>query len=339
MKNQDIEKALNELIPMIGVYKLANQTKLLNLISARRPEDAVKEIALSMGLPIKIEITYVSEANIGNIPAKIYIPSNLPHYGSPDMIDFPINIQISNTGIKTPLSLLAVLAHELAHIVLHSKRYKKKDDEYYTDLTAMLMGYAKIMKSGRKVVKSTITTTGTINVTTTTHTNTITYGYLSDESFNYAYKMIEVYLEKQKYLIMVLKQKAVNYKGKLSKADKQYALIKYYLTYLGNNPDIKINLEDAQKRVELHSPLYFDAYISTKEIGSELAERIIAYCDSEKTYTAKDVESINRYSKLLEGALKDLTIQVSFLKTSIKVLNRNVSLKHRLKRIFRGRIT
>ena len=331
MKKHDIENALNELLPIFCVYSSVDQTRLLKLLNSGKLDEAIGEIASSMGLPIKVEITHVSEINKGRTPAKVFIPSNLPNYGSPFMYNFPIKIHVCRTGIKTPVSLLAVLAHELAHIVLHSKRHNKKDDEYYTDLTAMLMGYAKIMKSGRKVIKSTTTTTGLINVTTTTHTNTITYGYLSDDNFYFAFNMIESYLKQQKSSNTLLMQKTIEHKRKLNKADKLYTLIDKYLVYLGNNPDIKVKPEDAQTIVAFHSPYYFDSYISTKEISNELTERIIAFCNSKKTYTAKDIESLRRYTKLLEGANKALSEQVNFLKSSIKILKKYVSFIHKLK--------
>jgi hypothetical protein len=289
-------------------------------------------MALSMGLPIKIKISYVAEINNGGSPAKIFIPADLPLYSSPDMINYSVKMQICKTSIKTPSSLLGILAHELAHIVLYSKRHIKKDDEHYTDLVAMLMGYAKIMKFGRKVKKSTVSISDKNNVTTTTtHTNTITYGYLSDKNFDFAFKMIESYLKKQIFTKTILMQKNLEYKNNLNKTDKLHDLVKYFLNCLSKKTRKKVNPIDAQKLVIYYTPSYFDTYISTREAGYKLAANIIKYCNAIKIYTAKDIENIHKYSKQLDNANQALLGQDNQLRTMLSVIKKYVSFIYRFR--------
>ena len=85
---------------------------------------------------------------------RILIPFNLPLYGSPKLANFPINIQLSEACTESPERFIAALAHELSHVVLYSTRFDEKENEIYTDLTAMILGFADFMKKGRKIIKT-----------------------------------------------------------------------------------------------------------------------------------------------------------------------------------------
>ena len=328
MNNSEIKKALNELLPTFGVRCSVNQSKLLQLIESKKLDEAIKEIAVSMGLPIKIIISFVTEENNDGAPARVLIPLKIPKYGSSELVNFPIHIQICNVSIKTPTSLLTVLAHEISHVVLYSNQHIGKDDEYYTDLTAMLMGYARIMKSGRKAVKSTSTNTRNEIIS---YTETIEYGYLSDNNFNYALKMIESYVKQIKHSESVLLRKVSMLSKRLSKADDLIKIINNYLSYLAINQNQRIQSNDAQKIVTYHSPSFFDSLVSTLENGRRLVENIIVYVDSDKTYSARDVDLIQRYNGLFEEANMQLSVQTKLFEDSLKVLRKYVSISSRLK--------
>ena len=175
IKNDYIEKALNELIPTFGVKESIEPKKFISLIRSKKVKEGIKEIALSLGLPIQINISYVPrgyrpdnkdvfqstqlvKTEIGRgsegITAQVTIPSDLPMYGASRMVNFPINVRLSENCADNPETLISVMAHELSHIVLHSIFHKEKENEFYTDLTAMLLGFADIMKIGRKVIKT-----------------------------------------------------------------------------------------------------------------------------------------------------------------------------------------
>jgi len=201
IKNDYIEKALDELIPKLGTKEFIDHQKLILLIESKKIKECIKEIALYLGLPIEVNLSYVPKGyrpgsndgfqsthlvktdqhnhGIGGITAQVSIPSNLPLYGTSRMINFPISVRLSEDCAENPATLISVMAHELSHIVLHSMWHKEKDNEYYTDLTAMLLGFALIMRTGRKVVKSkTDHQYLLVTVRSVTTTSTTTYGYL-----------------------------------------------------------------------------------------------------------------------------------------------------------------
>src|SRR5262249_52388291 len=153
------------------------------------------------GLPIEVNLSYVSNdyrpdatdgfhttqlvktdwrgRGIAGITAQVSIPSYLPFYGSTGMVNFPISVRVRENCVDHPATFVTLIAHELSHIVLHSMRHKEKQNEFYTDLTAMMLGFAGVMRLGRKVINS--KHHGSMTMTQTT-----TYGYLSDANFDFA---------------------------------------------------------------------------------------------------------------------------------------------------------
>ena len=218
VKNDYIAKALNELILVLGTKDYIDHQKLISLIHSKKIKETIKTIASHLGLPVEINLSYVPKgyrpsSNDGfhsthlvktdwrgkgasSITAQVSIPSNLPIYGTREMVNFPISVRLSANCAENPATLITVMAHELSHILLYSLLHKEKENEFYTDLTAMMLGFANIMKMGRKIVK-TSTSTKFFSSTTTTHTETTTYGYLSDKNFNFALKKIESVLNIQ----------------------------------------------------------------------------------------------------------------------------------------------
>jgi hypothetical protein len=198
VRNDYIDKALGELIPTLGVKDFFDDQELISLIHAKKIKECIKAIASQLGLPIEINISWVpkgyrpstnttandgfksthivktGENNRGTaaITAQVSIPPSLPLYGSPSMVNFPINVRLSENCADNPATLIGVMAHELSHILLYSLWHKEKENEFYTDLTAMLLGFAEIMKTGRKVIKTTTTRTET---TTTTEVMEVLY--------------------------------------------------------------------------------------------------------------------------------------------------------------------
>lgn len=66
------------------------------------------------------------------------------------------------------------MAHELSHVLLYSLMHPQKDNEFYTDLVAMLLGLSQVIEKGRKIKK--VRELGDM-----TETQIIIYGYLSDD--------------------------------------------------------------------------------------------------------------------------------------------------------------
>ncbi|MBU0999146.1 hypothetical protein KKG24_02460 [Patescibacteria group bacterium] len=346
VKNDYIEKALNELIPTLGIKEFIDHEKLIVLIGSKKVKEAIKGIALYLGLPIEVNISYVPKGyrpssndgfqsthlvktdqhnrGVGGITAQVSIPPNLPFYGSPSMVNFPINVRLSENCAENPATLISIMAHELSHIVLYSLWNREKENEFYTDLTAMILGFANIMKTGRKVVKVTQIPNGT-------HTQTTTYGYLSDDNFNYAFHKINGVLNKQKSEKKKLARKLKQLKKKLNKIKKLSFYFESYLAYLDKNLHQKISQEDGRKIMAFHQPGHTDNFQSTIRKNETILESFIKFVENLKNYTGKNIEVMKQQETQLKSANEELDKQRLLLQNDLDVLKKYIGFFYRLK--------
>ena len=354
-KNDYIEKALNELIPVLGIKEFIDHENLVGLIGSKKIKKAIKEIALYLGLPVKINISYVPKgyrpnSNDGfqsthlvktdknnrgtsSITAQVSIPSNLPFYGSQGMVNFPINIMLSENCAEQPATLIAVMAHELSHIVLNSLWHREKENEFYTDLTAMILGFANIMKIGRKVIETNVDSelSGLTSIKTTTTTNTTTYGYLSDDNFDFAFNEIKSVINNQKSAKNKLLKELEQFKKHLNKNKKLPFLFGKYLEYLDKNLDKKISQEDGNKIITFHQPNHTDAYLANIKKNEISLESLFKFTENLKNYTGKNIEIMQQYEKQLKLAYEELRKQYFLLQKDIDILKKYVSFFFKIK--------
>jgi len=266
------------------------------------------------------------------IVAQVSIPSYLPFYGTPSMVNFPINVRLSENCEENPATLISIMAHELSHIVLCSMWHKKKENEFYTDLTAMLFGFAKVMKTGRRVVKKNTTTDfGIFSNTTTTYTKTTTYGYLSDDNFNFAFHKIESALDRQKSTKNKQLKKLKQFKKQLGKTKKLFFSFEKYLEYLEKNLHKKISSKDGQKISAFYQPGYINNFHFVIRKNETILKNFLKFVESLKTYTARDIEIMQKYDTQLKSVNKELARQDFLLKKDINVLKKYVGFFHKLK--------
>lgn len=350
VKNDYIEKALNELITQIGVKEFTDEDRLVYLIEYKKVKEAIKEIALYLGLPIEVKISYVPKGyrptsndgfssthlvktdnynrGVGGITAQVSIPSNLPFYGTPSMVNFPINVKLSENCAENPKTLISIMAHELSHIVLNSMWHKEKENEFYTDLTAMILGFAKIMKTGRKVVKTT-------QVLNTIHTETTTYGYLSDDNFKYAFDKIKSILKKQKSEVRSLKRDADRFSLKLNKAKKCSKYFNKYLEYLGKNPSNKISQEDGQKISSFYQHDYMGNFQSFIHNNDSLVKDVLKYSEDLKIYSDRSIETVKKYKRQIESSVLELNKQKLLIKKDVDLLGKYIGFLGKIKLHFK----
>jgi len=367
VNNEYIAKALNELVPTIGIKEFIDHKKLVSLIKDKKVKEAIKIIALYLGLPIEVKISYVPNGyrpvsndgfqsthfsndgfqsthlvktdihnkGVGGITAQVSIPSTLPFYNTPGMINFPINIKLSENCSENPETLITVMAHELSHIVLHSLWHREKDNEFYTDLTAMILGFAKVMKIGRKVIKTdSFTSQGFLSSTTTTHTETTTYGYLSDSNFSFALNKIKKGLSKQKSEKNRLVSKLKRYKKQLDKTKKLSFYFDKYLENLDKNFNQNISQSDGLKISSFHQPGYTDNFLSVINNSDIKFSKYLSYVETINNYTEQRITTMQEYEKQLKISISELEKQQSMLKKDINVLKKYTSLIFKLKLMF-----
>jgi hypothetical protein len=350
VSNSYIKKALDELMPLFGVRDYEDEvftlsdcgdtSKLRMLIAQGQTKEAVSEMASQFNLPVAFRIIPTNKFqskhlvktdheghSIAGITAQVMIPSNLPLYGTAKMKDFPIDIRVSKNCAKKPEVFICVIAHELSHVLLYSMRHPEKENEFYTDLIAMLIGFRKIMKSGRKVVKKHTTYSGQVQ---TTHTNITTYGYLSDDNFDFAYAKIEEYLRLQKAIEEKLLLSTQESKVLIANARKQILLFNAYLEGLHKHETQNMSSHDAQKINTFRLPSHNDAL--SRSIGKvgRLANQSALLTEAGKAYTAKDMKKISKSSKQLSEASKNLASQYARLKNDVRLLEKHTGFFKRI---------
>lgn len=338
-----IDNALISLMSSLGTKEYIDRNKIVSHINAKRVKEAVTEIAEYLGLPVKINLTFLPKGynptnndgfhstdlvktdwrgrGTASITAQVNIPSNLPLYGANKMVDFPINIRVSENYSEYPLTFITVLAHELSHIVLHSIWHKEKDNEFYTDLTAMLLGFAEIMMDGRVIQESDTKVNGSV-MTTTTHTTK--YGYLSDENFNFAFERINKALrsareKKDEYFnnINIMQER-------LSELDKEILYFRKYLDYVDKHLKKRITPEDGHWISSFHQADYTEEFESAINTFKNELNKFSHYLKTLYHYNDHVFEEIKKREEKLNQIRDDLYLKYERIHDSVRILKRYI---------------
>jgi len=354
INNNYIEEALTELIPILGTREPIDHEKIISLIYSKEIKKAIKAIALILGLPVEVNISYVSKGyrptvndgfqsthlvktdwrgrGTSNIIAQVSIPSNLPLYGTSGMSNFPINVRLSENCVEYPATLISVMAHELSHVVLYSMWHKEKENEFYTDLTAMILGFSNIMRTGRKVTEtSTSIDRGILSNTTTTHTETTTYGYLSDENFDFAFNKIENVLNKHKSAKKKRFKTIKQFQKRVNKTKKCSLYFVKYLEYLDKNLNKEITQEDGYKIGVFHQSGYADNFKSVLQENEIILKKFLKFVKNLKSYTEQNIKIMEQYEAQSKSASEELTKEYFLIQKDINILKKYVSFFYRLK--------
>jgi hypothetical protein len=352
---QYIENAIQELNNYFGVKEPILGENIFLLIRNGKVKDAVKLIARQLGLPIDISIIYVptdykaqnsdnqfkskylakiNKKGTGSegITAQVTIPSNLPSYFSSNLDGFLINVKISENCAQNPISFTLVMAHELSHILLHSLFHLQKDNEFYTDLTAIMQGFQIIFKKGRRKTVSKITTNQNGSLVTTT--NTTTFGYLSDEQFSYAYNKINRILGENRNTKLLLSKEAKHFNILLSNYEITLLNFKLFLDYFSKNTNKKMYGEAGRKMIIFFQPGYLDEYNLLLKDYKRKLEIIILFVNELSQYTTKNLNHLSIHSVELKKYSVNLIDKVESLRKDIKVINKYVSYSLRIKVFF-----
>ena len=354
IKTNYIEKALSDLVPVIGTKEFVDHHKLISLLQSNQIKECIKEIALYLGLPININLSNVAKgyrpsANDGfhsthliktdksgkgssGIIAQVSIPTNLPLYGTSNMVGFPISVRVSENCLEKPETFVAVMAHEISHIVLHSIFHEKKENEVYTDLTAMLLGFAKVMRVGRKIIKTSSSVEHDFwGSTTTTTTETTGFGYLSDENFDFAFNRIKNALNNQKKAKKKFLGQLIRLKKQLKQKSNLLIRFNKYLEYLDKNPNKKISQKDGHAISSFHQSGYTDIFQSVINKEKAKIESSLMFVKSLSNYTNRNMKIMQQYKVQLELGNKDLVKQYFLIKKDVYILGKYISWLHRLK--------
>jgi hypothetical protein len=346
ISNDYLSDAIDELVNVLGVKEEPATDNLISLLNKKDAKKCIKEIAKDLGLDIEINLSYVPkdykaentskfESNdlvktdwrgrgVEGITAQVFIPGNLPIYGSSTLKGFPIDVRVSENCHEQPQTFISVMSHELSHILLHSLNHTQKNNEIYTDLTPLILGFSNIIEQGRKSIKT--TSSGNIITTYTT-----SYGYLNDRQFFFARDKIKMLLEKYRHDKVEIFDRNSNIRQLVSRMKKDLYRFKMLLGYLDEHRKRKIKEQDGRRIVQFHS---FD-YLADAERSIDNDERLMMeaenYCTSLKHYIKNTPATMHGYIKNLDFTISNLKQINHLLKDDLSVLLRNVGLGYRIK--------
>ena len=349
-----IEEAIKTLSDSIGLKDNIDDQKIISLIRQGKVKEGIIEIAKCLRLPIEINLSYVPKGyHPGNtntfhsthlvktdwrgrgsegITAQVSIPGYLPMYGTSGLNNFPISVRVSENCADNPATFIAVMAHELSHIVLHLLWHKEKDNEIYTDITAMMLGFSNIIKNGRKVIKTSSSTDyGFLSNTTTTTTETTTYGYLSDENFNFAFNKIEEILNRYKQGKNKLIGKIKELTKKLRRNRKAMVYFQKYLEYVDKNLNRKMSQEDGNKISTFHQAGFTDEFEQAVRQTENELKQFNDFVLNLNHYNENLFNTIKQYEEKIRVSGGNLNTKQEKLKADVDILKKHVSLGYKLK--------
>jgi len=328
--NKYISNAIDELINLLGIKEDIPTGTLLKTLRAGKIKECVESMAHYLGLPIAVNISYSNKfesrslattdssgRGVGGITAQVSIPGHLPFYGSSELQNFPISVQVGGNFQRHPETFMAIMSHELAHILLHSLRYKEKDNEFYTDLTAMILGFSNVVRIGRKVVE-------TREKYNSTEIATTTYGYLSDELFDFALNKIDdILIENFDFKENVLK-KTIAYRNQIFSYKKAFLKFRKFMEYLDNKRNKRIRKEDSLKIVCFHQPDYVDELIAVERTAEKRLEEINDFCVGLIHYTQQRLNLLRKFDEEMDTLISEVREKFDLLNNDVSILRKYV---------------
>jgi hypothetical protein len=344
--NKYISNAIDELAGFLGIKEDIPAESVLYPLYNGNIKACIERIANHLGLPITVNLItsesfescdLVTTDDTGQategITAQVSIPSNLPLYGSSALKGFPIQVKVSGDCKRYADAFVATMAHELSHIVLHSLWHKEKNNEIYTDIAAMLLGFAMAMSRGRYAVEITQIGMGWQQTTTTR------FGYLKDDQFQFALIRVKDILKNNRTAFNTVKTKITriltSYRKQLDLYRKMFEEFNKLIEYLDRNQGKKVRKEDATKIVEIHSLNYGDRFLSVfRSNEKKLREIELLYSGwfehPQNHYSKQKLNSLEVFYKDLNELLSDIESECDLLKSDVVILRRCFSFFDRL---------
>jgi len=355
VSNEYISNAVDQLTIQLGVKEPVAVATILKPLRAGNIKECTQRIAAYLGLPVEVNVSHAlpmvstglaktdcDGRGVGGITAQVSIPSYLPFYGTPGLEKFPIFVKVSENCLKYPLAFAAIMAHELSHIVLHSLQHKERDNEFYADLTPMVLGFSKVMKDGRKVKETQIVDSRNYVVysQTLTQTTTTTYGYLTDSQFKLVFDKIDRILKEYRASCRDSKQglrrKLTDYEKGIRVYRHQLSKLDRFMKYVDRDRTTRMSQENAARIIAIHQPGYFDRFENILRSNEEKCEQIYPRLplglssSTASHYTTKTEGSLRLLCNDVDVLLSSLEQECLVLKNDIAVLKKYVSFWARL---------
>ncbi len=354
LSDADVREALDDLIGCVGLREVTTATDAVALAERGEIQQCIQLLAARLGLPIRVELLYVSAdsavkgenrfetgavvpvAGKGEaewvdrgIAAQVVVPGSLPPFGASRLEGYPIQVRVSEDCRAYPETFVAVMLHELSHVMLASLRHAKADNELYADLLPIVLGFAPAVRQGRKISRRIYRAGQTLLMTST-------FGYLTDRHLDFACDYVAAALGRHRTERDALLALAKQLRAKVHASARLFSELKYYLAYLGARRATKMPEGDATVAVQCHSWDYAyqrEAAIANGRATADAAEQFLRPLHH---YTARALVQMREYRKRIElasGALDSLMASTS---EDAAVLRRYVPLGRRIVREVRA---
>ena len=349
LSNDEISIALDELVACLGVKEEMSCQDLLDFLRNGDTERCVKEIAIHFGLPIRICLSFVpkgySPGNTGgfrstalsntdgaghgieSITAQVSIPEHIPIFGSSSLQGYPIQVRVGENCHEHPDVFIAIMAHELSHVLLACLWSPHKHSELHADLIPIILGFGGVVQRGRKTSSSM-----TIGNMTTTHTTS--YGYLTDAQFGFARNNVAGILKRHMHTKERLLTMTRQVRRKLEQARIGLATFHDYFKHLDKHPPKRMKPGHAQRIVHLHADddsRHWESRISATDKTQQEAE---AFAQSLTHYTSRAVEQLDIQTHAITRAFADLSEVTEAMSKDKNILRKYVGFIYRLRRTF-----
>ena len=219
------------------------------------------------------------------IVAQVIIPADLPMYGTAAFKAHVIDVRIS-PGFETmpPQTLVTLLAHELAHVVLHALRHPQRDSEQFTDLVPLMAGFGDIVKQGRVVRK-------TEHRGNEVHTSTVTYGYLTGEEFGLAREIVRDRLARRRERYRAVALFVARLAHRLEAATTSLGEIRGAVERLDETQQM-VPRRFAKQVVDLHTPGLLDGHGRALAAISRTVKGATTFNDGLVLYSPSQMEML-----------------------------------------------
>lgn len=340
LSNDDVKAAIDEVIGCVGVRQDVPCHDLIRQLRAGDVAGCVERIAARMGLPVRVDLSFISnDFNHGStggfsshelvntdrwgqgtaaIVAQVSRPVGLPVFGSSALRGFPIPVRVSAQCSGQPHTFIAVMVHELSHVLLACLCFPCPDSELHADLLPVVLGFSDIVRAGRKT--SWTSSDGTATFTTR-------YGYLTDAQFAFACKYVQESIVQRERDKEGLRGLVAQVRRRLADAQRHYSAFRDYFEYLDKNPPKTMDAGDAQRVVELHARDHTKAW----EGQMTAAIRDLESAELFDPYAGRAPNQLAAHINALRRVLTDLRQTTAALTENERILRRYVGCVGRLR--------
>lgn len=287
-------------------------------------------IGAHMGMPNAVQITFsstnerfttraLSTTGHGSqgIVAQVQIPRNLPLYGTVAFQSHVIEMMLgSDFRAASAPTAVALLAHELSHILLHALRHPERDSEKLTDLVPLFLGFGDVVAHGR--TRHTREEHG--NIVSTTKT---TYGYLSDPEFAFARHLVSLRLAQSRQTRGALSARLFDLEREIGHMTRLRNTLKGLLEVLDGCGTFA-SAADGPRLVAFHDPGHFDSLSTELAECRNIATEARAFLSGLLRPSANEASRVERFTLGVARALDHARKIATTLDSDISCTLRNL---------------